>query len=429
MQKVLKKICFPIIAFILFSSGALAIECEYPEAGITITYDSDNVIVNSDEFKDDYFTTLPIVAKWGSNKYSTEELKIDQTLFEKYEGYACPTNMKVCKYANYNISLPSIKSLIYDIHELVVLLGNLVGLADGDDLDDASKKAWALLELGERELHILTESEYKNSEIKKYEGGVLYAEALDAYDEGYEACEFNDEWYADITGFACGVLWGTANGVVWDTLIEDGVELIYYKVTTCDTVQYQGEYASFDINCGLLQTKLYKYRNQIDVYKDCGDDSNCQASENTNLLKIEDEIKTQCSSILKNYDYVDTQKGCIQSCLKIKNTLNEMKEGTNLYEVIEENQNDCNISSNLITWIKNILKWIKYILPVLVIILGIIDFIKAIASDSDDEMKKAQGRFIKRLIAAALLFLVPALIEFIFEIFKIGDNPFCGLID
>ena len=72
------------------------------------------------------------------------------------------------------------------------------------------------------------------------------------------------------------------------------------------------------------------------------------------------------------------------------------------------------------------MKWIKYIAPVLVIVLGILDFIKAIGSDKDDEMKKAQGRFMRRLIAAAIIFLVPFIIEFILT--KMGFTVYgCGI--
>ena len=63
-----------------------------------------------------------------------------------------------------------------------------------------------------------------------------------------------------------------------------------------------------------------------------------------------------------------------------------------------------------------------------VILLGIIDFIKAIVSEKDDEMKKAQGHFVKRLIAAALIFIIPFIIEFILNKMGFAANG-CGIID
>ena len=121
----------------------------------------------------------------------------------------------------------------------------------------------------------------------------------------------------------------------------------------------------------------------------------------------------------------DGQSGCIDSCLTIKETLNSFKEGTDLYDD-GKNTGDCGFSERLLVWASNILRWIKYILPVVVIVFGILDFIKAISADKDDEMKKAQKRFIIRLIAAALVFIIPLILEFVLDKMGFGYND-CGL--
>ena len=95
---------------------------------------------------------------------------------------------------------------------------------------------------------------------------------------------------------------------------------------------------------------------------------------------------------------------------------------------MNEGNSQCGFSGRLLNWIKNILNWVKFIAPVLVILIGIVDFIRAIASSKDDEMKKAQGRFIRRLIAAALVFIIPALLVFVFEKMGFTANG-CGIID
>ena len=92
----------------------------------------------------------------------------------------------------------------------------------------------------------------------------------------------------------------------------------------------------------------------------------------------------------------------------------------------ELDKGECGFSGRLIAWILNILSWIKYIIPVVVILFGIIDFIKATGSEKDDAMKKAQANFVKRLIAAALIFLVPSIIEFILPKFGFDYNS-CGI--
>jgi len=87
---------------------------------------------------------------------------------------------------------------------------------------------------------------------------------------------------------------------------------------------------------------------------------------------------------------------------------------------------ECRFSGRLLSFFSNILRWIKYILPVIVIVFGILDFMKAMGADKDDEMKKAQGKFVKRLIAAALVFIIPLIIQFILEKMGFGYDA-CGL--
>ena len=133
---------------------------------------------------------------------------------------------------------------------------------------------------------------------------------------------------------------------------------------------------------------------------------------------IKEEIKQICSQATQTTDYKDA---CLQRCLNI----NEDIQTWDKYFGIEETKK-CGFSGRLISWVINIFKWIKYIIPVVVIVLGILDFIKASSSEKDDDMKKAQGNLVKRLIAAALIFLVPLLIEFILPKFGFDYNS-CGI--
>lgn len=64
----------------------------------------------------------------------------------------------------------------------------------------------------------------------------------------------------------------------------------------------------------------------------------------------------------------------------------------------------------------NILKTIQYAGPILVAIMTIIDLVKASLSGEQDELKKMMPKFIKRLVAAMLLFFIPLLVNLIFDI-------------
>ena len=58
--------------------------------------------------------------------------------------------------------------------------------------------------------------------------------------------------------------------------------------------------------------------------------------------------------------------------------------------------------------------------PVILIIMGSVDFVKAISSQNDEEIKKAQGMFIKRLIMGALVFFIIVIVKLLISV--IGGN-------
>lgn len=59
---------------------------------------------------------------------------------------------------------------------------------------------------------------------------------------------------------------------------------------------------------------------------------------------------------------------------------------------------------------------IKIGVPVLLIIFGMLDFGKAVMSQKEDEIKKSQQLFFKRLLSAALVFFVFVIVELLFNI-------------
>ena len=61
--------------------------------------------------------------------------------------------------------------------------------------------------------------------------------------------------------------------------------------------------------------------------------------------------------------------------------------------------------------------------PIMVMTLGIFDFLKAMTASKEDEMKKAQKRFIIRLVAGVLVFLAPTIVNLIINILNNGACP------
>jgi amino acid transporter len=62
----------------------------------------------------------------------------------------------------------------------------------------------------------------------------------------------------------------------------------------------------------------------------------------------------------------------------------------------------------LVTTVINI---IKIAIPILLIIFGMLDLGKAVTAQKEDEIKKGQQTFMKRAIAAIIVFLVVAIVQ------------------
>ena len=56
---------------------------------------------------------------------------------------------------------------------------------------------------------------------------------------------------------------------------------------------------------------------------------------------------------------------------------------------------------------------IKIVVPIILVILGMIDLLKGITAQKEDEIKKGQHILIKRLITGALVFFVVSIVQFL----------------
>lgn len=54
--------------------------------------------------------------------------------------------------------------------------------------------------------------------------------------------------------------------------------------------------------------------------------------------------------------------------------------------------------------------------PLILVVMGILDFGRAVVGSSEDDIKKKQRKFIKRFVAAVMVFLVLAIVRWIFGI-------------
>lgn len=64
----------------------------------------------------------------------------------------------------------------------------------------------------------------------------------------------------------------------------------------------------------------------------------------------------------------------------------------------------------------------KILVPVLVILLGMLDFVRIVFTGEDKDMKTSGTRFLKRVIIGVILLLLPALLDFVFNLVGFSEN-------
>ena len=77
--------------------------------------------------------------------------------------------------------------------------------------------------------------------------------------------------------------------------------------------------------------------------------------------------------------------------------------------------NSYDIPVNAPKIISYIINLFKIATPIILIIVSIINFVKALASSKEDEIKKAQSGFVRKMIAAVLAFLVILIVQFVIK--------------
>jgi len=72
---------------------------------------------------------------------------------------------------------------------------------------------------------------------------------------------------------------------------------------------------------------------------------------------------------------------------------------------------------------------IKIAVPLILIVYGMLDFGRAVMAGEEKEIKEKQKLFIKRIIAAVMVFLVLYLVQFVMSILNPGDNSIMNCVN
>lgn len=377
--------------------SAVTNKCEYDKKELTVEFDEGGTAKINQSFYED--KKVPYVLNALYNNTSGKIEATESLEFQEKELFgSCPEKLYVCKYEEIS-SESGLANWFSDEHGVVNMLQKIYIFYSEGEMNQNS-----------------TLKDLPNSEV------IYGSEMIDSVADGYNACSDYDIPVLNvITGALCSVgnLALTEIKGIWTK------ENAYIKYKECFNTKYTGDGPSYNLACPNLNIYLGRFNSAINEYKACPENNAaCISKTITNVNEKENMIKDYCKSIMQEQDYDGgTEQDCLESCMGIANQTIKAKVAAG---ILSNNSGDCGLSARLLVWLNNIMRWVKYILPVIVIIFGILDFIKAIGADKEDEMKKAQKKFITRLIAAALVFIIPLIIEFVLEKMGFGYNS-CSL--
>lgn len=82
----------------------------------------------------------------------------------------------------------------------------------------------------------------------------------------------------------------------------------------------------------------------------------------------------------------------------------------------------CTYLNPIISIIKTVLNIVRWAIPIILIVIGTFDMMKAVIASKEDEIKAAQKLLIKRVIYAVIIFLIPTIVYFVFNIVSSTDG-------
>ena len=80
----------------------------------------------------------------------------------------------------------------------------------------------------------------------------------------------------------------------------------------------------------------------------------------------------------------------------------------------------------LSTLIRNIFNLIKVLVPVIIIIMGMVDLLKAVIASDEKKMDEAKPKLIRKIISGVVIFLIFAIVQFVFGNLLIGTGAMKG---
>lgn len=214
-----------------------------------------------------------------------------------------------------------------------------------------------------------------------------------------------------------------------DSCYYDGISknLSEEEYTSYHQATYFGVLGGENYNCGIkvfsASVILQYYNLNVCPAKIYVGVNHLDTSEISDVLGINTFISALLGSTGCNTEYKLDDKWGTTSILFDKNVATYKDKEFFVKPNVEQKPTDIEVTScsdlfgtELVDDINKVMDIIKIVIPILLIVLGVIDFTKAVFSGSEDDISKCKKVFLKRIVAAVLVFLVPVFINLILNV-------------
>lgn len=167
----------------------------------------------------------------------------------------------------------------------------------------------------------------------------------------------------------------------------------------------------------LFQNENLKVTDGNGILKMCGasDNENCYELISSQT-KIEKAIQNQsCNGINVKQETIKTDIGEKTKYIVSVVGNTEGNTGISNGETISCG-NISGIPARIPQITSKIILLVQVIVPILLVIFGMLDFLKAVVAQKDDEIKKGQKMFLKRLIVGILVFFIIVIVKLVINI-------------
>jgi len=183
----------------------------------------------------------------------------------------------------------------------------------------------------------------------------------------------------------------------------------------------------------LLTCKYSKYKIVFDTSDD-SKESTIVYDENNDELDYVDEVYVDFKSNECPKKIYIMDLGFI-SITNVKPNIEDFDENILLKSFSNANKVSCGSGKGMVTGIPSkipeltsfAITIIQIAVPIILVLMGSLDLFKGITAGKEDEMKKGQQMFIKRLVVGAIIFFVVVIVKFLISI--IADTNETNIVD